>query len=95
MFERNGEWSGYKITKSSTGFVVSGWSRIQGNPDGYKYLYKYDGTFTPHTDLAAPWNKGMAYGEYLAQTIRGQYADAKENGYKTNIVCLAKGNEVR
>jgi hypothetical protein len=95
MYEKNGEWSGYTITKSDKGFVVTFWSRIQGTTDGDKYLYQFDKDFTPETDLNAPWNDTMTYGEYLGQTIREQYKQAKENGYKTNIKCLVKGQEVR
>lgn len=94
MFERNSEWTGYTITKSDTGFVVSFWSRIQGETDGAKYLYQFDDTFTPDTILEAQWNESMTYGEYLAGTIREQYKSAKETGYKTNIKCLVKGDRV-
>lgn len=94
MFERNSEWTGYSITKSGKGFVVSFWSRIQGEIDGAKYLYQFDKDFTPGTDLEASWNDSMTYGEYLAGTIREQYKSAKELEYKTNIKCLTKGNRV-
>ena len=93
-FERNGEWSGYSITKSDKGFIVTFWSRIQGDMDGAKYLYGFDNTFTPDTDLSAPWNDGMTYGEYLGSTIREQYREAGKYGLKSNIKCLAKGSKV-
>lgn len=95
MFEKSCEWSGYRITRATTGFVVSGWSHIHGERSGYKYLYKFDNRFTPETDLSASWNESLTRGEYLAQTIRDKYDDAKDCGYKGNIVCLAKGDVVR
>ena len=95
MFKRESEWSSYTITKSDTGFVVSFWSRVQGEVDGAKYLYQFDDSFTPDTDLEAPWNKAMTYGEYLAGTIRQQYDTAKDFGQKSSVKCLAKGREVK
>src|SRR5690554_556172 len=95
IFERHGDWSGYEISKSEKGFVVEYSSRVQGGKNGAKYLYKFDDTFTPDTELNTDWNEIMTYGKYLAETIKGEYARAKEFGNKTNIVCLAKGHEVQ
>ncbi len=95
MYEKNGEWSGYSITKSDKGFVVTLWSRIQGGIDGAKYLYQFDNTFTSETELSAQWNEGMTYGEYLGQSVYDQYNQAKEYGLKSNIKRLAKGNKVQ
>ncbi len=90
MFERCGEWSGYKITKSKTGFVFSAWSNIQGGMDGRKYLYKFDEDFTPETDLEKNWNDSMTYGEYLAGTIHEHY-----EGNAPNVKLLARGHIVQ
>jgi hypothetical protein len=95
MYEKNGEWSGYKITKSEKGFIVSFWSSIQGNITGDKYLYKHDinpnSLINKNTNLNDKYNNWMTYGEYLASTVRELYRIAKEAKRATNIKCLAKG----
>jgi len=94
-FERNSEWSGYEITKTQKGFLLTGWSKNQGEVTGYKYLHKFDGTYTPGTDLEAKITEWHTYGEYLAQTIISAYKEAKLYGQPINIVCLAKGHKVQ
>lgn len=37
-FEHRGQWSGYKVHASRTGWVVAGWSAIQGQQTGWRYL---------------------------------------------------------
>ena len=94
-YEKQGEWSGYEINQTEKGYMVTFWSRIQGNTDGDKYLYRFDDEFKPGIDLSIKWNDAMTYGDYLANTIRTQYRSAKEFGQKSNIKRLVKGEAVK
>lgn len=94
MFEKNWPANGYRISKSKTGFVVSYWSNVQGKRDGDKYLYPFDKNFTPETDLHAPWNEILSYGDHLGGIVRGIYQNDKEYGRSSHVKCLARGEVV-
>lgn len=67
-FERSWEWSGYNIRKSKTGWIVEGWSSIQGQNTGTKVLIKpvpSHGLYHD-IDLNGEWNDCLTVGEYIA-----------------------------
>ena len=40
-YERTWEWSGYSIREGRKGWIVDGWSRVQGLRTGWRYLVSY------------------------------------------------------
>ena len=65
VYEKNGDWSGYRIIESRTGHIMEGWCRITGNIDGRRVLVPYGGDFPRGIDFAGVWNewtdKGSAF----------------------------------
>lgn len=69
-YERSGEWSGYKIRKAPTGFVLEFWSRVQGTLTDDKYLLPYGkaaGGYGQDADLDARHNDLVTVGQFLAE----------------------------
>ena len=66
-YEREGEWSGYTVTKTRAGWAVDGWSRIQGCRTGYRYLVKPFEGMAHDAELGGDWNEWMTNGEMIAQ----------------------------
>lgn len=83
-YTRNGEWSGYSVHKSETGFVVEYWSRIQGQSTDGKYLLPYGvAGMGKDTDLEAQYNNLYTNGMAVAEI------------FHSNAKCLRKGHIVQ
>lgn len=65
-YEKEWDWGGIDITKTKKGWVVEGWSRMQGCMTNYRYLVKPWPGMTHDTDLNADWNDWMENGEIIA-----------------------------
>ena len=94
LFERNGDFCGYSIKKTDSGFMIDFWSIMQGETNGDKYLYKFDNIFTPNTDLELSWNDWYTNGEMLAYVVRKQNTMLKAYGAETTVKCLSRGLKV-
>jgi len=65
-YEKNGEWGGYSIKESKKGWIIEGWSRIQGNTTDYKILLPYESTdYMKGQNLEEDHNDYMSIGSYL------------------------------
>jgi hypothetical protein len=90
-YERNGEWAGYSVKASKTGWVVETWSRIEGNITDTKTLVPYGASFPQDMELNAKWNDTMTNGDAIYAI--GTFRDATGNPY--NAKTLRKGHVVR
>jgi len=41
-YESRGEWGGYTVREGRHGWIVEGWSAVQGSPSGWRVLVAYD-----------------------------------------------------
>jgi hypothetical protein len=41
VYESAGEYGGWSVRPSKTGWIISGWSRVQGERSGWVELYSY------------------------------------------------------
>jgi len=85
MYEKNGEWSGYSIQESETGWIIEGWSRVQGCTTDYKYLLPYENMdYKQGTDLHQEHSNFFDVGEYLFEMCKSNYVKYKvlNEGYK-------------
>ena len=86
MYENQKEWSGYRVRESKKGWIIEGWSRIQGNKTNYKYLVPFStkkkvGSLYPaETNLTAAHNEFMEIGQYIAE-VEKEFAQVLEKGY--------------
>ena len=66
-YERKGEWGGYTIRASKSGWIVEQWSAIQGELTGTRDLVPYASSgYGPEADLAAAHNDTTDVGQYIA-----------------------------
>lgn len=66
-YEREYEWGGFDITKTAKGWVVEGWSRIEGCKTNWRHLVKPFAGIAHDADLEADWNDCYTIGEMLAE----------------------------
>jgi hypothetical protein len=71
VFEFKWDFSGYAIREAKTGWILEGWSKVQGTTTDYKYLIPY-GTagYQKGQDLKASFNDYLSIGEYLMTALR-------------------------
>lgn len=55
VYESNGERGGWAVRPSKTGWIISGWSRVQGKRTGWVELYSYD-----QVSRTMCWDDGQA-----------------------------------
>lgn len=86
-YEKNGEWNGYTIKESATGWTIDKWSREQGGMNGKKVLVPF-GVFgyQKGQDLKAQHNDIFEVGEIIYD-----YA----NGNPELVKVLRKGEKVQ
>lgn len=64
------QWGGFKIKKGPKGFILDGWSNMQGQQTGYKFRCEYGtGLFSKDIDLNAQWNECIEVAYALAAAI--------------------------
>jgi hypothetical protein len=66
MYYKHGEWSGFTIHPSKTGWIIDSWSRIQGEMTDTKTLVNFDDQFPKDMDLFDVWNDTMFNGDALS-----------------------------
>lgn len=66
-YAREWDWGGYAVTKSQKGWVVEGWSRVQGNCTNYRHLVKPFPGMDHDADLDEDWNEWTEKGEVVAE----------------------------
>lgn len=72
VYTKQGEWGGYTVRKSETGFVIECQSRVQGQLTNDKYLLPYGkaaGGYDRDADLYAAHNDLNTVGEYLFRML--------------------------
>jgi hypothetical protein len=66
-YEREYDWGGYEVTKTKAGWVVTGWTSIQGELTNWRRLVKPGMGVTHDMDLEADWNDLFTVGEIIAE----------------------------
>ena len=70
IYQSNGEWSGFSVRQSCTGYVVNGWSRIEGERDGWRALLPFSADFPVDMELSAKWNDSFENGFAIGMVAR-------------------------
>lgn len=89
-YEKSGQRGGYEIKETKNGYMVSFWSRMQGEKSGTVYLVKFNDDFVRGMDMGANWNDYVSNGEALVNFIHQNYIPRCKG-----IKMLKKGEVVR
>lgn len=89
VFSQRNELSGYDITRSPTGWIVSFWSRIPDDINGDSYIYYYDAKFDRNCDFNQPYDDLFSVGDALAIIVREDL-----ERYRLRGKCLSRGKVV-
>ncbi len=75
MFERRGEWSGFTVEPTLTGWVIKRWGLIQGYRRQMEFLLPYENSlYGEEADLESKHNNFFTVGEYINSEVNADSA---------------------